>query len=119
MYVIDGIAYAGKQQTDPDVIMARPLADYKLLLRFSTGEKKIFDMAPLLQWPCYSRLRDKANFDSVYVDGGIPTWFDGEIDIAPETVYTDSVPQKAEAGVLNNPQPGEPPKSAYYSGART
>jgi hypothetical protein len=26
------------------------------------------------------------------VDYGVPVWLDGEIDIAPEILYTDSVP---------------------------
>lgn len=91
MYVIDGIAYAGEAEKPITVISARPLEDYKLWLRFSTGEVKIFDFAPLLEVGGFRPLRDKASFASVYVDYGVPVWNDGTIDIAPEYLYRNGL----------------------------
>jgi hypothetical protein len=31
-------------------------------------------------------------FKGVYIDYGVPVWNDGDIDIAPETLYEQSVP---------------------------
>jgi hypothetical protein len=87
MYVIDGIAYAGVQTDVINVKSVRVICDYKLIVTFSTGEKKLFDFADLLSMPCYKPLKDKAVFDRVYVDYGTLAWNDGEIDIAPETLY--------------------------------
>lgn len=97
MYILDGIAYAGEVETPLKVISVRPLEEYKLWLRFSTGEEKIFDFAPLLDAPCFRPLSDKAVFDLVYVDYGVPVWCDGTIDIAPETLYRDSVPTQSQS----------------------
>ncbi|MEG1869827.1 MAG: DUF2442 domain-containing protein, partial [Oscillospiraceae bacterium] len=51
---------------------------------------KIFDFTPLLDYPCYAPLKDKAVFDRVYIDYGCTVWNDGNIDISPERLYEDS-----------------------------
>jgi hypothetical protein len=58
-------------------------------LEFSTGEIKEFDFTPLLDTPCFLPLRDKALFDKVYLDHGIPSWDGGNIDIAPEAFFAE------------------------------
>ena len=92
MYVIDGIAYAGEQPKPVRVKAVRPLEDYKVLVTFTDEERKIFDFAPLLDMPCYKPLKDKAVFCGVYVELGTLVWNDGDIDIAPETLFNDGVP---------------------------
>lgn len=87
MYVMDGVAYAGEPQKKLSVICARPLDGYRLLVRFSTGDSGVFDMKPLLGSPAFAPLKDKAEFDRVYIDFGALTWLDGNADIAPEYVY--------------------------------
>lgn len=59
MYVVDGIAYAGEQTPVIKISGIRPLDDYKLWIRFSTGEVKIFDFAPLLTQPAFAPLARK------------------------------------------------------------
>jgi hypothetical protein len=44
----------------------------------------------LLSYPAFQPLRDENVFRAVQVDHGVVTWMDGEIDIAPETMYADS-----------------------------
>ena len=64
--------------------------DYKLLLTFVTGEKKIFDFAPLLdEWP-YQPLKNKSLFQKAFICCGI-AWND-EIDISSEYLYNHSKP---------------------------
>lgn len=59
---------------------------YTLLIDFEDGSRKVFDMSALLEWPCYSRLKDRRFFGRVYVSCGGAAW-DEEIDIAPEYLY--------------------------------
>lgn len=87
MYVMDGIAYAGDPSKKLTIVSVRPLDGYRLFLRFSTGESGVFDMGPMLDSPAFAPLRDKAEFDRVYIDFGALTWMDGEADLAPEYVY--------------------------------
>lgn len=94
MYTIDDKIY-GKEKLIL-VIAVRPLDDYKLWLRFSDGAVKIFDFKPELWRVGYQPLKDKKIFDTVYVDYGAPVWCNGEIDIAPETVYDEGVAVEAE-----------------------
>ena len=91
MYVKDGIAYAGEPSPVILVKSVRALEDYKLWVRFINNEERIFDFAPLLNEPCYQPLKDKEVFNAVYVDFGCVTWNDGEIDIAPETIFENGV----------------------------
>ena len=63
---------------------------HKLLLLFNTGEKKIFDMTPYLQFPVFKRLQNPGFFSLAHVDYGTVVW-PGEIDIAPETLYEGSI----------------------------
>ena len=92
MYVIDGVAYAGESEKPITVISVRPMKDYKLWLRFSTGEQKTFDFTPLLNSAGFRPLQDRALFDDVYVDYGVPVWNNGAIDIAPEYLYHNGDP---------------------------
>ena len=91
MYIKDGIAYAGEQAPAIKVSGVRPLDDFRLWVRFNTGETKVFDFKPLLDKPAFAPLADKAVFDGVYIDYGVTVWNDGEIDIAPEALYKDGV----------------------------
>lgn len=96
MYIIDGIAYAGEL---PQLIRARtiqPLEDYKLLIQFTNGEKRLFDFKPLLDMPCYAPLKDMDLFRRVYIECGTAAWNE-DIDIAPETLYEQSALVSGEA----------------------
>ena len=57
MYVVNGIAYAGEQSPAIKVSGVRPLEDYKLWVRFNTGEAKIFDFKPLLEKPAFAQTK--------------------------------------------------------------
>ncbi len=91
MYIIDGIVYAGEKQPAIKISGVRPLPDYKLWLRFNTGEAKVFDFKPLLDFPAFAPLKDVELFNGVYIDYGVTVWQNGDIDIAPERLYNDGV----------------------------
>jgi len=92
MYIVNGIAYAGEKEPEIKVKGVRPLEDYKLWLRFSTGEIKIFDFRPLLEKPAFAPLADRSVFRGVYIDYGVTVWNDGDIDISPKFLYDHAVP---------------------------
>lgn len=98
MYIRNGIAYAGEEAPMLKVNGFRPLENHKLWLRFNTGEARIFDFAPLLSMPAFAPLTDMNVFRCVYIDYGVPVWNDGDIDIAPETLYEQSVPAGGAVG---------------------
>lgn len=91
MYISNGIAYAENPKPILKISGVRPLDDYKMWVRFNTGEAKIFDFSPLLNTPAFAPLKDKEVFNSVYIDCGVTVWLDGDIDIAPEYLYDNGL----------------------------
>ncbi len=89
MYIKDGMCYAGKMKNDIKVVDCKPLKGMMMLVTFSTGEERIFD-ASRLSGTAFEALKDEKVFSSPTLFHGAITWKDGEIDIAPETVYEDS-----------------------------
>ena len=74
-----------------DVIAVKTQPDYQLELRFENGELRRFDMRPLLEMKPWNRIASKQLFEYAKVEYGTVVW-PGEIDIAPETLYDDSLP---------------------------
>lgn len=72
-----------------DVVNVTATADFKLLLEFENGERRVFDMAPLMDKKPFVRLKGSPLFMKAYVDYGTVVW-PGNIDIAPETLYDRS-----------------------------
>lgn len=91
MYERNGTAYAGELTQPLKVWGVRPLEDFNLWVRFSNEESGIFNCKPLLEKPCYAPLKDPDVFRGVYIDYGVPVWKDGEIDIAPEYLYEQTL----------------------------
>ena len=74
-----------------DVVKVSPNADLQLDLVYANGEQRRFDMRPLLLVKPWNRIASAEIFKLVRPDYGTVVW-PGEIDIAPETLYDDSVP---------------------------
>ena len=62
-----------------------PMEDYKLLLVFSTGEERIYDVAPLLEKPAFAALKNKELFALAHVEYDTVAWND-DIDLCPEAL---------------------------------
>lgn len=74
---------------NPRPIAVQSLENYELLVTFQNGEKKIFDMKPMLSLPLYSSLKNPAFFSTVKADGMCIYWNE-DIDLCPDRVYNDS-----------------------------
>lgn len=69
----------------------QPREDYWLMLEFADGTQKRFDARTLLDKPLYQPLKSTGFFMQAHVEGPTVAWND-QIDIAPETLYSRSVP---------------------------
>ena len=91
MYIINGICHAGEYKEDIKVTDVKPLSGRMLLLTFSTGEKRLCDTT-IFDGPVMEPLNNPEIFNNPVIDFGTVTWNNGEIDIAPETLYVKSYP---------------------------
>ena len=89
MYMINDICYAGELSEGIKITDVKPLRGGIMLVTFSTGEERLFDTTEL-QGSAFEPLRDERIFSNPVLFHGVITWNNGEIDIAPETVYNNS-----------------------------
>ena len=62
--------------------------DYRLFVKFSTGEQGWFDVKPYLEFPFFAPLKNKDEFLRVFVNDYTVEWPSG-CDIAPQELYDD------------------------------
>ena len=96
MYIKDDICYAGKMEEGIRITEAKPLRGQMLLVTFSTGERRLFDTT-LLKGTAFLPLKEEKIFQDFKLFHGVITWMNGEIDIAPETVYQESYAYECDA----------------------
>ena len=80
----------------PYVKHVRPLDDYRLELVFENGECRIFNAKPYLHRGVFTRLQNRAVFQSARVVAGSVEWA-GELDLSYDTLYLESEPMGASA----------------------
>jgi len=73
----------------PRVKDVKPTDDYKLILTFTNGEIKMFDVSPYLEKGFFKQLRDKSYFKSVKPFMDSVQWQNGQ-DFCPDMLYLDS-----------------------------
>ncbi len=73
---------------EPRIVSVLPMPEYRLLLRYATGEKKIFDVTPYIKGSWFGQLRDVAYFAKVKIisRGKGIAWPEGQ-DIAPHELH--------------------------------
>ena len=79
----------GKGTLLPGVTAIEQIEGYRIRLRFSNGEVRIFDAADIIGLKPYDAIATV--FDQVRADYGTIVW-PGGIDVSPETVYLNSYP---------------------------
>ncbi len=73
------------------VTSVEPKGDYKLLLTFENGEKKVFDMKPYLDKGVFRELKNVELFNTVHVSFNSVAWAN-EADFDPEALYEGGLP---------------------------
>ena len=71
------------------VIGVQPTDDFRLIIEFEGGEKRIFDMKPILSCGRFSELEDATAFRNVHVRFDTVQWGNG-LDLDPEYLYHQS-----------------------------
>jgi hypothetical protein len=74
---------------NPRVINVKPEKDFCLLLSFSNGEVKKFDVKPYLTVGIFRELQNLSIFNSVKPFLGSVQWANGA-DLCPDTLYLES-----------------------------
>ena len=80
---------------NPQVTRLTPQAHHRLLLEFSNGEVRLFDLTPWLDKGVFRALRDSPEFAQAEVVDGSVEW-PGEIDLSFDTLYLRSVPVRLQ-----------------------
>jgi hypothetical protein len=70
---------------------------YKIIVTFTNGEVKIFDLKYYLNFPIYQSLQDESFCKKVKVENGIVLWNE-EIDLDPDRLYLES---KKDVSLIN------------------
>ena len=78
---------------NPKVRSVQPLPPHRLLLEFSNGEQRIFDVEPYLSRGVFRALRNPSTFVAARVIAGSVEW-PGAVDLSYDTLYLESVPDK-------------------------
>lgn len=71
------------------ITAVKPLEEYRLLVTFENGERRVFDVAPYLDQGVFRELKSPNVFRSVRVSFDAIEWPNGA-DLCPETVYAES-----------------------------
>jgi Protein of unknown function (DUF2442) len=74
------------KQLLPRVRHVKAQDDFMLLVTFSDGAVKRFDVKPYLEYPAFRRLKDSALFFKAHVDHGTVVW-DDMLDLSPDSLY--------------------------------
>ena len=75
---------------NPRIVNVKPEQNFTLLLTFSNGEVKRFDVKPYLEIGIFKELQDLSVFNSVKPFLGSIQWANG-VDLCPDTLYLESI----------------------------
>ncbi len=88
----------------PGAVSVNVTGDSTILVTFSNGEVRLFDLKPLLSRKCYAGLNDQAFLSLAFIQYGCVAWPDN-IDIDPDWLYEDSVAvHQTQSGKLSYTQ---------------
>lgn len=76
---------------NPRIKAVKPNRDYTLLLTFTNGEIRVFDVKPYLDKGIFRELTDLSVFNSVKPVLGSIQWQNGQ-DFCPDMLYLESKP---------------------------
>jgi hypothetical protein len=74
---------------NPRVTKVTPEENYCLLLEFSNGERREFDVSPYLDKGIFTQLKEKSYFQQARASMGTVEWPKGQ-DFCPDTLFEES-----------------------------
>jgi len=78
-----------------NIVKADYIEDYKLSLLFKDGKTGIIDLSDYISvGEIYKDIRTFGEFSRFKLEFGTIVWKDGDIDIAPETLYEKATSEK-------------------------
>ena len=97
---------------NPRVVRVRANDGYTLVLTFTNGETRLFDMKPYLNHGVFTELKNLAYFKAVRPVMGTVQW-PHEQDVCPDTLYEESVPYKAATSGKRSKRPSPAVRGPY------
>ena len=88
---MDGMISQRRTVKYPGVVSVEACDDYRLVLRFDNGERRVFDATPLLSVGRFRTLAAREAFRKVRVAYDTVEWENG-LDLDPEYLYERSRP---------------------------
>jgi len=88
----------------PGVKTVEAIADHRLVVGFDTGERRIYDVRPLLTVGRFQALAAPEVFNRVRVAFDTVEWENG-LDLDPEYLYRRSEPLPREQAVCGRDEP--------------
>lgn len=99
MFIKDDICYAGTDVFEIKIAEVQPLQGRMLKVTFSNNEIKLYDTKKL-KGSVFDCLDDESVFKNINIFHGFIQWCNGDVDVAPETIYEDSVPYNCDEVVF-------------------
>ena len=91
MIVRDGKCYAENPLPVLKITDFETCGPHQMRVLFNDGAKRLFDGHVLLKGEVFAPLADEKTFADCKLDYETLTWLDGELDVAPEFVYENSM----------------------------
>ena len=64
--------------------------DFKLVITFTNGEEKVFDVTPYLEIGVFKSLKNIAMYSTAHAEYGTVVW-QNNVDFDPDTLYLESI----------------------------
>ena len=91
MIVRDGKCYAEHPLPVLKITDFKTCGAHRMEVVFNDGETRLFDGNSLLKGEAFAPLADEKTFADCTLDYETLTWLGGELDVAPEFVYENSI----------------------------
>jgi hypothetical protein len=73
---------------NPRVQIVKAQNDFTLLITFTNGLQKVFDVKPYLEIGVFKSLKNKAMFSTAHVEYGTVVW-KNDVDFDPDTLFLE------------------------------
>ncbi len=87
----------------PEIVAVKVMPEYKLCVRFGSGESRLFDVGPYLSKGVFKELKNESYLKKVRIISGGIEW-PHEQDLSADTLYCRGIPLgKSKKALLRRP----------------